>query len=75
MARLKPTLFPSPRIDEKATEDNTFANKTFLSIDEKFALNATSLLDQPLKLREDFASSQINLDLLSYSKESNGYAI
>ena len=33
--------------DEGATEDNTFANKTFLSIDERFALNATSMLDQP----------------------------
>ena len=28
-------------IDEEATEDNTFANKTFLSIDERFALNTT----------------------------------
>ena len=54
--------------NEEATEDNKFENKTFLSIDEKFALNVTSLLDQPLKLREDFASSQINLDLLSCQK-------
>ena len=31
--------------NEKATEDNTFANKTFFSIDERFALNASSMLD------------------------------
>ena len=50
--------------DEKATEDNTFANKTFLSIDERFALNATLMLDQlNTSIIEDFAASQINLDL------------
>ena len=55
--------------EEEATEDNTFANKTFLSIDERFALNATSMLDQSnTSIREDFAASQINLDLLSYQK-------
>ena len=32
--------------NEEATEDNKFANKTFLSIDERFALNAASMLDQ-----------------------------
>ena len=35
--------------NEEATEDNKFENKTFLSIDEKFALNATSMLDQTMK--------------------------
>ena len=35
--------------NEEATEDNKFANKTFLSIDERFALNATSMLDQTMK--------------------------
>ena len=35
--------------NEEATEDNEFANKTFLSIDERFALNATSMLDQTMK--------------------------
>ena len=55
--------------DEKATEDNTFANKTFLSIDERFALNATSMLDQTnTSTTEDFAACQINLDLLSFQK-------
>ena len=50
-------------------EDNTFANKTFLLIDERFALNATSMLDQTnTSLREDFAARQMNLDLLSYQK-------
>ena len=54
---------------EEATEDNTFANKTFLLIDERFALNATSMLDQTnTSLREDFAARQMNLDLLSYQK-------
>ena len=57
-------------------EDNEFANNTFPSIDERFDLNATSMLDQTnTSIREDFAASQINLDLLSYQKESNGYAI
>ena len=32
--------------DEGATKDCTLANKTFLSIDERFALNATSMLNQ-----------------------------
>ena len=33
--------------NERAMEDNAFANnKTFLSIDARFALNATSMLDQ-----------------------------
>ena len=35
--------------NEEATEDNEFANKTFLSIDERFALNARSMLDQTMK--------------------------
>ena len=35
--------------NEEATEDNKFANKTFLSMDERFALNATSMLDQTMK--------------------------
>ena len=35
--------------NEEATKDNEFANKTFLSIDERFALNATSMLDQTMK--------------------------
>ena len=48
------------------SEDNTFANKTFFFIDERFALNATSMLDQTNK---EFAASQINVDLLSYQKD------
>ena len=46
-------------------------------MDERFALNATSMLDQTItSIREYFAAiSQINLDLLSYQKESKGYAI
>ena len=40
-----------------------------MSIDETFVLNATSMLDQTnTSIKEDFASSQINLDLLSYQK-------
>ena len=35
----------------------------------RFALNATSMLDQTnTSIREDFPASQINLDLLSYKK-------
>ena len=35
----------------------------------RFALNATSMLDQTnTSIREDFPASQINLDLLSYQK-------
>ena len=58
-------------------EDNTFANKYFHSIDERFVLNATSMLDQTkTSIREDFAARQINLDLHTFlSKESKGYAI
>ena len=37
--------------------------------DERFALNATSMLDQTnASIRENFAASQINFDLLSYQK-------
>ena len=32
--------------NEEATEDNKFANKTFLSNDERFALNVTSMLGE-----------------------------
>ena len=39
--------------NEEATEDNKFANKTFLSIDERFGLNATSVLD---KIKRRFCS-------------------
>ena len=39
------------------------------SIDERFALNATSMLDQiNASIRENIAASQINFDLLSYQK-------
>ena len=45
------------------------ASNSFLSIDERFALNATSMLDQiNTSTTEDFAACQINLDLLSYQK-------
>ena len=55
-------------------EDNTFATKTFHSIDKRFALNATSMLNQTnTSLREDFSATQINLDL--YTKESKDDAI
>ena len=36
-------------MDKEAKEDNTFASKTFLSIDERFTLNATSMLDLAAK--------------------------
>ena len=49
-------------MDKEAKEDNTFASKTFLSIDERFTLNATSMLD--------LAANQINIDLLSYQKNT-----
>ena len=52
-------------------EDNTFATKTFHSIDKRFALNATSMLNQTnTSLREDFSASQMSSDLLSYQKNS-----
>ena len=55
-------------------EDNTFATKTFHSIDKRFALNATSMLNQTnTSLREDFSASQMNLDL--HTKESKDDAI
>ena len=42
----------------------------------RFALNVTSMLDQTdTSIREDFVASQKNLDVLSYRKESKGYAI
>ena len=38
-----------------------------MSIDEAFVLNATTMLDQTnTSIREDFAASQINSDLLSF---------
>ena len=41
---------------EGATKDSTLSNKTFLSIVERFALNATSRLDQRnTSIREDVA--------------------
>ncbi len=47
----------------------TEANSINYSIDERLALNATSMLDQTnTSIRENFAASQINLDLLSYQK-------
>ena len=32
---------------DEPTEEDTFTKETFISIDEIFALNATSMLDQP----------------------------
>ena len=47
---------------------HVFRNNVNLS-DERFALNATSMLDQiNASIRENFAASQINFDLLSYQK-------
>ena len=54
-------------LETHETEANTIL--VLFSIDERFALNATSMLDQTnTSIREDFAANQINLDLLSYQK-------
>ena len=56
---------------EGATKDSTLSNKTFLSIVERFALNATSMLDQSnTSIREDFAYDVGWIYTISHNKIS-----